>query len=189
MASVKYEADGFAAASRGDLRNVQRDVWATTGYYWHDNYKAVKFTRRGYRLYNYTPRKGDPGGGRSFKGSYQEAKLLKKPLFSVAGGDGFESNAPLPIGEVKPNVWSGRSRASAMANRKVHATAKSSGSGKVDITINAPALNLHLPSSKVRPREEVTAIIDPEIRQMEKVGVGRFDKKLLRLRKKKTIKG
>ena len=188
MATIKYEADGFAAASKTDLRDVQRDVWGTTGKYWHANYKAVKFTRRGYRLYNYTPRKGDPGSGRRFKGSYQEAKLLKKPLFSKST-DGFDSTAPLPIGEVKPNVWSGRSRASALANNKVEATARSSGSGKVVIYINAPALNFHLPSSKVRPRDEVTAIIDPELREMEKVGVNRFEAKLLKLRKRKTIKG
>lgn len=188
MARVKYEADGFAAASKTDLRAVQRDVWNTAGLYWHDNYKAVKFTRRAYRLYNYTPRKGDPGSGRRFKGSYQEAKLLKKPLFSKAS-DGFDSSAPLPIGEVKPNVWSGQSRASAMANRKVRATARSAGQGKVEITINARALNLHAPRSKVRPHVEVTAIIDPELREMEEVGVNRFDAKLLKLRKKKTIKG
>lgn len=188
MAKVRIEIDGFAAATKTDLRNMQRDTWAFTGKYWHRTYKAIKFTRAGARRYKYAPRKGDPGGGRPFKGSYQEAKLLRKPFFSRDAGDGFDSTAPLPIGEVKPLVWSGRSRASAKASRKVNATARSSGKGKVDIIINAPALNFKQPKSKTNPRAEVTATIPAEISQMEKISLQRFERNLNRVRRRKKVR-
>lgn len=182
MAKIKVETDGFAAATKGDLRDVQRTTWAFAGKYWHRNYKAVKFTKGAIRRYGYTPRRGDPGSGRRFKGSYQEAKLLKKPFF-----DG--STAGLPIGEVKPLVWSGRSRSLAMAGKKVDATARSSGQGKVDIIIYAPALNYPGPNGRIKMRDEVTATIPQEIKQMSNVSAKKFEKSLLRIRRKKTIKG
>ncbi len=178
---MKLEIDGFAAARPSDLKRVQRSTWKFLGLFWHKTYKAIKFTKRGSTRYGFAPRSGMPGSGRSFRGSYSEAKLLRKPFFS-------NSSAGPAIGEVKPNVWSGRSRAEAMSNRIVHATAKSSGEGKVTIVISGRRLNFHNPGSSTRPSKDVTSIIPSELREMEKVGAKRFERELLKVRRKKTIK-
>ncbi len=175
----ELQLDGFAAATKRDLQNAQRDTWRFIGLWWHRTLKAVKFTKRGATRYKYAPRSGNPGSGRRFKGSYAQAKVLKTKY----RGLGVPS-----IGENKPNVWSGRSRASAMAGRKVKATASSSGKGSVDITINAPALNFKNPKSKAHPRKEVTATTSAEISEMERVSLNRFEKNVTRIRRKKTLR-
>lgn len=182
MARIRIELDGIAAATKTDLRNIQRTTWRFVGLFWHRTYKAIHFTKRAMRRYGYTPRRGDPGSGRRFKGSYQELKLLRKPLFKG-------SNAGTPIGEVKPLVWSGRSRALAMASRKVEATAKSSGRGRVDIIINAPALNFSGPKGRINMRREMETVTAQEELQMGKVASERFIKELNRLNRRRTAKG
>jgi len=178
---IKLELDGFAAARPSDLKAVQKSTWKFLGKFWHRTYKAIKFTKRGSTKYGFAPRSGMPGSGKAFRGSYSEAKLLRKPFFR-------NSDSGLPIGEVKPNVWSGRSRSEAMSNQIVHATARKSGQGRVDIIISGNKLNIHNPASKTRPKHDVTSIVSSELREMERVGAKRFAKELLRVRRRKTVK-
>lgn len=178
---IQMELGGFSAAGKSDLQKVQKSTWKFLGKFWHRMYKAIKFTKRGSTKYGFAPRSGMPGSGKAFKGSYSEAKLLRKPFFR-------NSDSGLPIGEVKPNVWSGRSRAEAMSNQIVHATARSSGRGRVDIVISGKKLNIHNPASATRPKQDVTSIISSELRKMEEVGRIRFAKELQRINKRKTIK-
>lgn len=180
MAKVRIESDGFIAATGRDLQNTQRDTWAFAGRYWHRNYKAVHFTKRGARLYKYTPRRGEPGSGRRFKGSYTELKLLRKPLFEG-------STAGRPIGEVKPLVWSGMSRSAALASRRVEATARSSGHGAVDIIFAAP--NLNRTGKRINMVDEVKRVHSQEVKQMELVSGKYFERRLTRIRRKRTSKG
>ena len=173
----KIEADGLMSATRTDLRTAQRETWADTGLYWHEHFKAEKFSRAGAALHNFTPRQGDYGSGVPFKGSYTQAKVLRRK-----NGQGVQA-----IGENQPNVWSGRSRSQAMASKRVSAKAKSASQGYVDIHIDAPALNFKNPKSKVHPTKEVTSVSRSQITILEKFAGDRFEKHVTSIRRSKTI--
>jgi hypothetical protein len=173
----KLEADGLMAATRTDLRNAQRETWSDVGLEWHRTMKAEKFTKAGAAKHNFTPRRGDYGSGVPFKGSYTQAKILRR-----RNGQGVRS-----IGENRPNVWSGQSRSQAMASNKVTAKAKSFDQGSVDIHINAPALNFKNPKSKVHPSKEVTSVNQPQLSTLEGFAGKRFESHITSARRKKTF--
>ena len=173
----KLQVDGLMAASRSDLQKSQRETWADVGVEWHDTMKAEKFTKAGAAKHGFTPRRGDYGSGVPYKGSYTEAKVLRR-----RNGQKVRS-----AGENRPNVWSGQSRSQAMASRKVTAKAKSFEQGSVDIHINAPTLNFKNPASRVHPSKEVTSVSRSQVAILENFAGKRFEKRVTSIRTSKTI--
>jgi hypothetical protein len=167
---------GVEALTTRQQRDCLRESMRVIAEGWHDNYKLLKFAKSAMRRYNLTPRSGDPGSGRAFRGSYQWAKLKRRK-----NGDGAQA-----IGEVKPFVWSGRSRTLAMASRKVVATAKSSTRARSEAVINAPALNFKNPKSKVNAREEMERVIPAETAVLEGDGAREYSNQITRQRAQRT---
>lgn len=75
-----------------EWNEILRDGWFSIGRMWHRLYVPRHFTKAGAREYRYTPRKGESGSGRRFKGSYVARKIKR-------------------WGHALPLVWTGESRA------------------------------------------------------------------------------
>lgn len=176
---ITYETEAWASATKSELRDVQREVFRLIGLWWHRTKKAIHFTDKGARLYKFAPRAGNRGSGKKYKGSYAWHKVTRK-----AYHDGIK-----PLGENKPNVWSGTSRASVMASNKVIPRATSSTKGHVEIIMPAPALNYRNPKSKTAPSEEITRVAPSEESEMSQIAPVFFEKRLLRNRRKRKLIG
>ena len=157
---VDVQQQNTIAASPADRNRAMKTAFERIGQAWHHKYKMLKFTDGAARRYGLTPRKGEPGSGRAFRGSYTEAKLKRH-----RNGRGAQA-----IGETKPFVWEGRSRNDAKASTKVIARAKR-GFGSADCIINAPALNLKPKSGRINVREEFERVTAEEVRDLEKYGI------------------
>jgi hypothetical protein len=135
-AVLKYSGATPKLAAR--QRNaVQKEAFAYALKFWHAKYRDKHFTNAGATEYGYTPRKGERGSGRRFKGSYTAYKLKK-------------------MGHTRPLEFSGRSRALA-ARENVTSTSKG---GRA--RINAPALNFRNRFSQINMRDEMTRVSDAE---------------------------
>ena len=108
-----------------------------TLHHWHTHFRLKHFTNAASREYAYTPRKGEPGSGRAWKGSYT-AKKLKK------------------VGHTRPLEYSGESK-----HRTSSATIKATSKGGRCV-LNVPALNFKHPKSSVLAREELVRISPAE---------------------------
>lgn len=105
--------------------------------FWHFQFRPKHFTHAGAREYKYTPRKGESGSGRKFKGSYTARKLKQ-------------------FGHTRPLEYSGTSKALS-SQQNIKATSKG---GRA--IIRAPALNFRHPNSEIRMRDEMTRVSDAE---------------------------
>lgn len=57
---------------------ILREAWQKVGEFWHDNFRLEHFKNSAMSRYGYTPRRGENGSGRPFKGSYTAKKLKSK---------------------------------------------------------------------------------------------------------------
>lgn len=105
---------------------------------WFNRYLLLHFTQRGATRYAYTPRAGQPGSGKPWKGSYTQRKLQK-----------FHHTYPL--------VNTGRGKAQAVGNRRATSTRSSAKA-----IMPARVFNFHNPASKVDMRAELTTVLDSE---------------------------
>lgn len=133
------------------IKAANRDM----GIYWWRMMRPKHFTHAGAREYGYTPRKGERGGGRPFRGSYTAKKLRA-------------------FGHTKPLVFTGTSQKLA-GIRDVRATFK-----KTRVVIHARALNFRSAGSQVDMRAEMTAISAKEATTLMKV---KRDSLMARLRR------
>ena len=175
---IKVERQGFEAATAAQKREARRHSYRGVGQRHHREYKMLKFRSLATRRYRLKPRRGNPGSGRRFAGSYAQAKVLRQRLFSF-------SNEPLPIGENKPFVWSGRTRSSAAASRRVRSTATSRG-GKVTVFINARQLNRAGTKGRINLLEEFVRVTTQEEKEQESFGIKSYERRVSRLTAKTT---
>ena len=160
--------EGVLLARPKDQRDALRAAMQAVGDTWDYRYKMLKFRDLAVRRYGLAPRRGEPGSGRAFKGSYAEAKLKRR-----ANGQNVRS-----IGESKPFVWSGNSRERAQHNARVKATAASSTRGECQNIIDVPTLNLTPEGGRINLREEFERVTDDERAACEAEGLHRFQLEL-----------
>lgn len=178
--TIKVTRKGHEAAGRKQRRDALRESMQLIGQLHHRKYKMLKFTDAAVRRYQLKPRSGEPGSGVKFKGSYTEAKLKRRK-----NGQGSRA-----IGETKPFVWSGGSRTSARASRKVEAVAKSAERGRCHVIVNAPALNFTPDGGRIKPRQEFERIAEVERQAQEAAGLKKYDRQLAKsTTKTTTIRG
>lgn len=170
LLSAKFDS-GIKALGKGRFRdNAFRPSLRFVGLLYQRKYLPLKFTRAAYRRYNLSPRSGDPGSGHAFLGSYQWKKL-----------NGFKNEEGLPSTRTtKPFVYTGRSEQSGKRG-KVTARAASSGTGHVEITIPAPALNFRPEGSKVNLGEEIRRVSQQEERELEEIMARDIEKRVNRI--------
>lgn len=131
MIAIRFTKTGVVGIGKNELREVGRAASAAVGLKWVKSFLPIHFTKRGVRLYGMIPRRGNPGSGRRYKGSYAEAKVKRKE----------DSKGVKAIGENKPLVWSGRSRSQALQGNTIRTFAPSFRSFRAEITIPANTLN------------------------------------------------
>lgn len=169
---------GYESVGRKERGDALRDSMRFIGVRHHRIYKMRKFTDAATRLYDLTPRAGEPGSGRPYKGSYTEAKVKR-------GVNGQKVRA---IGESKPFVWGGTSRSAAQASQKVEATATSTR-GSSSVIIRTPSFNRGGTKSRINVNEEFRRIAESERKSQETEGLKRYDRNLQRApRKTKKIR-
>lgn len=178
LSKIKVSREGFEAATKTQLRDVLRESLRPVGDLWHREFKPIKFTDAATKRYNLVPRAGEPGSNRKWKGSYTYRKAAR-----ATSGGSFGSRA---IGETKPFVWSGRTRALALGNSKVEVAALSHGEGRCDVIINAPQLNISPKGGRINMREEMERVALVEEKQLSSLFGRTYGGKLARLRAKKT---
>lgn len=105
---------------------------------WFQRYLLLHFTQRGATRYGYTPRAGQPGSGKAWRGSYTYRKLKK-----------FHHTRPLEN--------TGQGKAQAVGNRKATSTRNSAKA-----IMPARVFNFRNPASKVDMRKELTTVLDSE---------------------------
>lgn len=143
MLLVHFKINGVAKIGKRQINDIVRDALAELGHYWVDNMLPKHFSKAGARDYEYTPRKGEPGSERAFKGSYTARKLRQKK-------------------HTLPLVWSGEARTEIMQGARVNATV-AGDRATVRIALNSRKLNWRHPNSKVRMNDEIKKVSAAEI--------------------------
>lgn len=143
------------------LNNIIKAANRDMGIFWWRMMRPKHFTHAGAREYGYTPRKGERGGGRPFRGSYTAKKLRA-------------------FGHTKPLVFSGESKKLA-GIRDVRATFK-----KTRVVIHARALNFRSAGSQVDMPAEMIAISVKDAARLVRVKEKSMMARLRRIRETET---
>lgn len=85
----------------------------------------------------------------------------------------YEKRKARTKGHRQPLVWSGRSKERATSLREVRATFR-----KAEIVLHAPALNFRNRHSQVNMIEEIRAVSDAEVAELEREAVTAMDSRL-----------
>lgn len=158
MFSVGIAFTGIEKLGIRKLNGIIRESLRDVGDYWHDNMLRKHFTKAGAREYQYTPRQGEPGSGRAFKGSYVSRKIKTQ-------------------GHSLPLVWSGETRDQLLRTKSIEARCSQRGErAYVIVRLNAPQLNRN--NSKIKKHEEIRRVSQPELRELEGVLVRQLDSRL-----------
>lgn len=147
-AVIRYSGPVPKHVTRGVINQILKEGYRLIGIYWQKHLLPKHFTHAGAREYGYTPRKGEAGSGRKFRGSYTFKKLQRQ-------------------GHTKPLVYTGASEQAAKGGR---VTSTSKG---VRVTVPARALNFKPPRSNINMRQEVTRISDAEAETLTRL-LGKF---------------
>ena len=174
--SITTTRTGVLAIGRNAMREVGRFTMHAVALLWWTQFLPFHFMRTAINRYGYKPRAGDFGSGRPFKGSYTQAKVLRR-----RNGQGVRS-----IGENRPFVWSGQSRERALSSPNITVKARSFSDYEGRVVINAPTLNF-VPNA----RQEILAGTSDEANDLEQTGGKEWEKQLKRrarsARKTKTF--
>jgi len=166
MIEIRFTKTGVVGITKTQLGEIGRAAMNKVGHAWWKLFLPIHFTRRAMQRYGYRPRVGDPGSGRPFKGSYAEAKVKRRE-----NGQGVRA-----IGENKPFVWSGNSRAQALSQPNINAVRENYRSYRADVFINAPTLNFVRDASK-----EIRATVAEEEQALERIFADEFELQLNRV--------
>lgn len=164
MLLIKLEKKGPVKLPRREINRQARETYRSMGERWHEKFLREHFLNSATRRYGYTLREGERGGGKDFLRSYSGRKLRK-------------------YGHTRPLVKSGLSEKLAKI-RDVRATSKGAR-----VVIHARQLNRRNPHSDVNMREEVTAVIPSEERDLAAHGDRDLQRRLraIRTQESKTL--
>lgn len=133
MAALKWKGIEKLKVPAQAQKDALRDGTRAAGHHFKQEMLPVRFTKRAIKLLGYSPRSGDPGSGRAFRGSYQWKKLKR-----FKNGQGIRA-----AGEVKPFVWSGETRGNAKSRSRVKAIANSATKGRFEVIAPVQRINHH----------------------------------------------
>lgn len=164
---IEYKGAVPSSISRSEFnREILKPSWSMTGEYFHRKMLPLRFTKRGGKMLNYAPRRGEEAGGsfQDFRRSYTARKRRK-------------------FGHTKPLVYTGESESLAKI-RDIRATSKG-----VRIVNHARGLNRKHPKSKVVMRDEVRRLADHEGVELTRFLGGQVERQLkaYRRQQKKRI--
>lgn len=158
MLRVQITRSGLAAIGKRGFQEAGRAAIQAAAQYWFDNYLKLHFEDIAYRRYRYANRNR----------KYEESKAHKRKA-----DDGLNA-----LGEVKPLVFTGRSRERALSAPNIKAKAPNYQTYRADVVINAPAFNFGI-GKRIDMRDEVTRFTPQEEKTMERVFAAEWEKQLI----------
>lgn len=156
MLKIEITRSGLSSIGKRGFQAAGREAISATAMYWFTNYLPLHFQNIAYRRYRYARRSN----------KYNESKAKKRKF--------ADENA---IGEVKPLVFTGRSRERSLAAPKIKAKAPNYQAYRADVIIDAPAFNFGI-GKRIDMRDEVTRFTPQEEKTMERVFAVEWNKKL-----------
>jgi hypothetical protein len=159
MLKIQIERSGLATIGKRGFQVAGRAAIEVTARYWFDNYLPLHFQNIAYRRYRYLRRDN----------KYNQRKARKT---AFEGEDGVAA-----VGEVKPLVFTGRSRERSLSAPKIRAKAPNYQTYRADVIIDAPAFNFGV-GKRINMRDEVTRFTPQEEKTMERVFVVEWNKQL-----------
>lgn len=156
MLKIEITRSGLSTIGKRGFQDAGRAAISATGQYWFDTYLPLHFENVAYRRYRYK--------GRSNK--YNESKAKKRKF-----GD------ETALGEVKPLVFTGRSRERSLSSPNIKAKAPNYQTYRADVIIDAPAFNFGI-GKRIDMRDEVTRFTPQEEKTMERVFTVEWNKQL-----------
>jgi hypothetical protein len=156
MLKITITRSGLAAIGKNGFREVGRLAIEAAAHHWWKVFLPLHFQNVAYRRYNYKSRNR----------RYEESKLHRRKFGDL--------NA---LGEVKPLVFTGRSRERALSAPNITAKAKNFETYRADVVINAPAFNFGV-GKRIDMRDEVTRLNPQEIKTLERVFAVEWEKQL-----------
>lgn len=166
LMQITIEVKGAAAATAKTRRDALRDSFRYLAGLWDKLYKMLRFKDSATARYDLTPRMGEPGSGRRYKGSYTARKANRR-----TNGAGVRA-----IGETKPFVWSGASRSKVQATQKIVARATSASRAYAENIFDVPTLNLTPKGGRIKLREEFQRVTERERANLEGLGLLRYER-------------
>ncbi len=160
MLRITITRSGLATIGRRGFQEAGRLAIASAAQYWFDKYLKLHFENIAYRRYGYKSRNR----------KYDESKAARRKA-----DDGLRA-----LGEVKPLVFTGRSRERALSAANIKAKAPNYQTYRADVIIDAPAFNFGV-GQRIDPRDEVTRFTPQEEKTMERVFAVEWNKQLTRL--------
>lgn len=148
MLKITITRKGIAAIGKNGFREAGRAAIRAAAEYWHSKFLPLHFQNIAYTRYRYERRDKRTN----------QLKAARKPW-------PFGENTQPALGEVKPLVYSGRSR-NAAQQQNIKAVATSFERYRADVIINAPAFNFGI-GKRIDMRDEVTRITPLENRTLE----------------------
>ena len=136
MIRVKIETRGLLTIGRNGFREIGKEAIRESLVYWSDNYKKLHFENIAYRRYGFK--------GRNKK--YNESKEKRRKF-----DDGLNA-----IGEVKPMVFTGRTRERVLGQAKITVKAPNYETYHATEVLDAPVLN-YSKGKRIDLRSELTA--------------------------------
>jgi hypothetical protein len=161
MMRISITRSGIAAIGKNTLRAIGRDAIYAAALYWWTKLLPLHFQNIAYRRYNYAARD-------------KRTNAIKAQRRPWPFGEHLEP----AVGEVKPLVFSGRSREIALSHPNIRAKAKNFETFQADVIINARAFNFGA-GKRIDMRDEVTRTNPNELSAMQRVFATEFNNKLV----------
>lgn len=157
MLKITITREGLIAIGKNGYREAGRRAVRAAAQYWWETYLPLHFQNIAYIRYKYA--------GRNKK--YEESKRRQRKA-----DDGYRA-----LGEVKPLVFTGRSRELALGSPNIKIAAPNYETYRADVTINAPAFNFGV-GKRIDMRDEVTRTTPQELVTLEDVFTREWNKQL-----------
>lgn len=160
---ITITRSGLATIGRNGFREAGRLAIHAAGLYWWQKYLPLHFSNIAYLRYRYASR-----DSRTSK-----YKRQRRPW-------PFGEHTEPAIGEVKPLVFTGRSREAALRAPNIKSKAPNFETYRVEVIIDAPAFNFGA-GKRIDMRDEVTRATPQELKTLDNVFVAEWNKELNRL--------
>ncbi len=160
MLRIQITRSGLSAIGKRGYQEAGRLAIQAAAQYWFDSFLKLHFENIAYRRYRYANRNR----------KYEESKVKKRKA-----DDGLHA-----LGEVKPLVFTGRSRERALSAPNIKAKAPNYQTYRADVVIDAHAFNFGV-GKRIDMRDEVTRFTPQEEKTMERVFAVEWEKQLIRL--------
>lgn len=173
MFKVEISRSGLSTIGKRGFQEIGKAAIEKAAEYWHATYLKLHFDNIAYRRYGYTSRA-------------KETDRAKVNRYKSSDGE-------RAIGEVKPLVFTGRSRERALGKKIIRSTAPNYQTYRAEVVIDAPAFNFGkgvtitktMDGTKVRSRkeidmrDEVKRVTPQEEKTLEKVFAQEWEKQLI----------